>query len=148
MIRKLGEKTKKHLHEAFSTESSAHSIALGFAIGTFVGIFPTPGFGVVLGFLIAFLYKKVNKLAVLAALALWNPLVLSSLYTLGYQIGDIIMGPLPVVEYEVTFLENAYHFSMRLLLGATMIASVFSVVGYFVVKKMVLAYRKGGAGFK
>jgi len=50
------------LREFVGIKKSAHSIALGFAIGTFIGIMPTPGFGVLFALLVVLFYKEVNKI--------------------------------------------------------------------------------------
>lgn len=50
MVKSFKEKIMHHFHEALRIKKSPHSIALGFGIGTFIGILPTPGFGVLLAF--------------------------------------------------------------------------------------------------
>lgn len=137
MVKKfLRDKVRTHLAEVLKTKTSPHSIALGFAYGTFIGIMPTPGFGILLGLVTVLVFKNVSKLSLFLALAIWNPLVLIPISTLGYRIGGLILGPVPDVEYRVRMVNQAYNFTARLLIGNLTIATILSVLSYFTVKKI------------
>lgn len=51
MIKKWTTKIKEHFQEIIRTKPSPHAIALGFTIGTFISILPTPGLNFALGLL-------------------------------------------------------------------------------------------------
>lgn len=109
---------------------SPDAVAWGGAVGTFISIMPTPGFNIVLGFLALAAFPKMNKIALLGALAFWNPLVCAPLYALAYGIGDSLFGSAEVIKYKVVLLDQIYNFSRRFLVGISIIASVSALVVY------------------
>ena len=58
MVVKNSKKIREHFSEVIKIKRSPHSIALGFAVGTFLAILPTPGFSILLGLLIVLIYQK------------------------------------------------------------------------------------------
>ncbi len=142
MINKLKEKLKHHFHEVMMTKKSEHSIALGFTIGTFISILPTPGFNILLGLLVVLIYKKVNKFSLFIAMAVWNTLTLIPIYWLSYKIGDLLFGSVPVVKYNIVILDQIYNFSRRFLVGNFILAVVISPLSYFIVKGLIRLYRR------
>ena len=118
-------------------KKSSHSIALGFAIGTFIGIIPTPGISIILGLLIVLIYRKVNKYSLFIAILFWNTLALAPMYYLSYKIGDLLFGDLPLFEYNVPILNQIYNFTKRYLRGNFILAVSVSIASYFIVKKMM-----------
>ncbi|MFH1592426.1 MAG: DUF2062 domain-containing protein [Candidatus Woesearchaeota archaeon] len=142
MIGKYKNKIKKHFQAVIRTKKSPHSIALGFAIGTLIGILPTPGFNILLGVLVVLIFRKVSKFSLFGALAFWNPIVLIPLYFWSYKIGGLIFGSAPVVEYELTILEQIYHFSRRFLVGSIILAPCFSILSYFLMRKIIVLITK------
>ncbi len=135
-------KIRHHFEEVWKVKTSPHSIALGFAVGTFFALLPTPGFSILLGFLVVLIFEKVNKFSLLAAMAIWNPIVLIPIYSLSYLIGDLLFGKLPYIELRFQFLEQAYNFSRQFIIGNTLLAIVFSVASYFILKGIAVAVHK------
>lgn len=125
---------KSFFEELSNSESTPHEIALGFAVGTFFAILPTPGFSFFLGFLFAMVYKKVNKLSLFGSLALFNPIVNLPFYTLSYIIGDALYGTAPVVTFKIIFLDTVINYTRRFLTGAFIIALGMSVIGYILIR--------------
>ncbi|MBA3064624.1 DUF2062 domain-containing protein, partial [Candidatus Woesearchaeota archaeon] len=73
MTKKIIKKIKEHLSEIIRIKTSPHSIALGFAIGTFIAILPTLGFTYLIAIIVMLVYAKESKIALFGALLLWNP---------------------------------------------------------------------------
>lgn len=142
MINKLKEKIKKHFHEVIRTKKSEHSVALGFAIGTFISILPTPGFNILLGLLVVLIFKKVNKFSLFISMAVWNTLTLIPIYWLSYKIGNLLFGSVPVVKYNIVILDQIYNFTRRYLVGNLILALIISPLCYFIVKGLIRLYRK------
>jgi uncharacterized protein len=142
MINKWKNKIKKHFEEVLKIKTSSREIALGFAIGTLIAILPTFGFGIFIGLLVIFLFKKVSKIALLGAFVVWNPLVLALLYVPSYYLGDLIVGELPTRTFRFEFVSQVYVLTRRYLVGNFVLAVVLSVVSYFVVLKLVEKYYK------
>lgn len=146
LSQKIKDKLTSHFHEVLKTKTSPHSIALGFSIGTFIAVLPTPGFGVLFGLLVILLFKKVNKLALLIAFGVWNPVTLIPVYILSYRIGGMLFGSLPVVKYEVVLVNQAYNFTRRFLVGNILLALILSLACYSLTYAM--ARRHAGHGKK
>ncbi len=143
MINKLKEKLKHHFHEVMKAQISEHSVALGFAIGTFINILlPIPGSNILTALFVILLFKKVNKLSLFVALVLWNAFTLAPIYLLSYKIGDLIFSTTPIVKYNVVILDQIYDFSRRYLIGNIIVAAIISPASYFIVKKIVKLYRE------
>ncbi len=135
-------KLVEYIKEVLQPKHTPHSIALGFAIGTFIGILPLPGIHLLLAALIALTYKKVNKLAIFIGIFFWNPITLPVIYYLSYKIGDLLFASTPVVDYEFSFLEQIYHITRRFLLGNVILAVGASIISYFLVRKGVQEYQQ------
>ncbi len=140
----LKEHVRRYIREIMDRKTSVHSIALGFAVGTFIGIIPTPGFGTFLGFVSIFLIKNINKVSVFFGLAVWNYVTLAPLYVLSFKIGELLFEDVAVVKYKFELLNQVYSFSRRFLVGNVILAVVISVASYVVVKILVEVYRKRG----
>ena len=133
MLKGVKKKLSSYLSDVLSIKTSPNSVALGFAIGSFIAITPTPGFSVLIGLLIVFLFRNVSKLALFVALAVWNPISVIPLHMLSLHIGSILFGSFPVVEYKLSLLDQVFVFSRRYLIGNLMIALFVSIISYFVV---------------
>jgi uncharacterized protein len=138
----IKEKLRHHFHEVAKSKTSAHAIAMGFAIGTAIGIFPTPGFGTLLGVIIALIFEKINKVSIFVAMAIWNPLVCAPFTVLSYRLGDMILGSRKLMTFSSSFLTKFSDLSIKYLLGNIIITISISVASYFIVKYAVILYRK------
>ena len=117
MIYRYKNKIKKHLQDIIALKASSESIAAGFALGTFIAIIPTLGFGIIVGILLLLLFKKISKISMLAAFAVWNPLLLIPLAGLSYKIGNFLLPGVPTTTYEIELLNQIFIYSRRFLLG-------------------------------
>lgn len=131
------ERLKERLKAALSGRSSDHEIALGFSVGTAISILPTPGFNILLGAFFIAVYPRVNKLAVFGAMAVYNPIVMIPFYWASYQLGALLFGGDPVVNYDIVILDQAFEFTRRYLVGNVIVTAVTSAVTYPFVHKIV-----------
>ena len=137
------KKIKYHFHEFMKTDTSEHSVALGFAIGTFINIvLPIPGINILVALFIFFLFKKVNKFSLFVALVVWNAFTLLPVYYLSYKIGNFLFASTPIAKYNIVILNQIYNFSRRYLIGNVILAFIISPLSYFIVKKIVRVYRE------
>lgn len=137
----LKTKFKKHLRAVMSLKTSPHSIALGFSVGTFISIVPTPGMNILIGTLLVLVFKKLNKFSLLGSMAIWNPITMIPIYYLSVKIGSLIFGSAPVVKYHIEFLNQAYDYSRRFLAGNIIIALTVSFACYYLVRYIVIWHR-------
>ena len=96
MIKKYINKIKKHFHEVLRIKTKPNEIAIGFAIGTFFANFPTFGLEFLIITAIIVLFKKVSKISLFLAYAVFNPLITYPLIYLDYQLGNLILGDTPI----------------------------------------------------
>jgi uncharacterized protein len=142
VFKKLKDKLKEHFLEVIKTKTSPHTIGLGFAIGTFISILPTPGFNIILGLLILLIFKKVNKFSLFAAIFFWNPLTSIPIYYFSYQIGDSLFGSSSIMVYELTLLGKIYLYARRFLVGNIILALITSTTSYFILRGIFVLYYK------
>jgi len=138
----ITEKVKDLLKKIFEEDSSAHSVALGIAIGIFIGFLPIYGFQMIPAFLLAVIFK-INKAATVAGVWITNPLTAIPVYLFNLWVGLKITGynytysqvKLIVGEYN---LQEIFSLGTKLLL-ALMIGSIITgfisaVLVYYPVK--------------
>jgi len=133
MLGKYGQKLKDHLSEVLKIKTSPKSIASGFAIGVFFGIFPTFGLELIIIPLTILFFKKISKISLGIAYILFNPLITFPIHILSYFIGDKLLSNFPVVLVRWEFLGNVLTYTRRFILGSFIIAVILSLISYFVV---------------
>ena len=119
--------------------ASTLEIAWGAAIGTFISVFPTFGFGILLVFLLHRFFKF-NLMAALALSVISNPFTSPFFMVLSYNIGSAITGNEIAFNID-NWKENLSDTGIILLVGALIVSSAASIIAYFVVKYSVQEYR-------
>ena len=127
----IWSRLKHHFHEVAKTPHSPHSIALGFAIGSFIALLPLPIIGIIIAIIIALVSTKINKFALFGAMIFWNPIMQIPIYFGSYAIGDFFFDAEPIIKFQFTFLNVVYNFSRRYLIGNFILSSLLSIVSYF-----------------
>ncbi len=141
MLKKLIKQTKKHFREVIKIKKSPHSIALGFAVGTFISILPTPGFNIFIGILITLIFPQINKISLFGSMLLWNPATAAFIYPTSYKIGQFIFKDLPIIEYNITFFHKAFIFTRKFLVGNLILATTVSSLSYALVRMIAQNYQ-------
>lgn len=141
MITDFTQQIKKHYYN-IKTDATPHNIALGFSIGTLIGILPTFGLGFLIGLLMIFINKSINKASLFGSMLIWNPITITPIYYLSYKIGDLTFNPEPITKFDFIILNHIYTYSLSFLFGNFAIAIIVSILSYFLVKSIVKAYRK------
>jgi len=141
---------KRGYDRVVKIRGNPRQIALGFALGLFVGMSPTMGFQTAIAVFFAALFKW-NKIA--AAISVWisNPLSAPFLYSMTYLVGAKIFGvanPTHAPEKlgDVTvydMLLKAPEFFWILTLGGIVLGLPVAVAGYFFCYSAVEKYREG-----
>ncbi len=126
--------------------ATPHQIALGFALGVFAAFLPILPLQILLALLLAFLVGASKPAAFIGTLVS-NPLNTIPLHMAYYQIGRLLV-PFEVPYFswrqiEVTdFLDLGWKLYATLGLGALCLAIPCSIISYFIIGKVVEAYRK------
>jgi len=130
---KIREKIKNYFSDVMKSHNNPHDVAMGFAVGVFIGVLPTPGLNIILG-LIAAAFLKVNKVAIFGGIALNNPLTTPIIYTISYKIGTFFVGGPPIAnilswEY-LTNLSNLALISKPIIVGILIFTVVATILAY------------------
>lgn len=138
-------KIKIGLKKLYRSTASPHQIALGFAVGAFIGIFPTFGLGLLLCAGLGALFKfniPASLLGSLVGMPWITPFWVSSSIALGRLIhpGDEKM--IRLGEGFQSFFQDALGMGADYLLGNLIISVVISGILYFLVRFGVKSYRE------
>ena len=136
-VREFVERVKK-------LEGDPHYVAMGMAIGIFVGITPTMPFHTVIAVALAFILRG-SKAA--AAIGVWfcNPISAPFLYLGSYKTGMFIFGhsaPFDV-KYESVFelLKLGADVTIAMVFGGIILGILPSFASYFIMRKIITTLR-------
>ena len=85
IIRNWLSKFHEQFHKAARSKTSSHEIALGMAVGIFIGFLPFLGFQVLIGILAIFLFR-INKITTLLGVFVTNPVTITPIFAFNYYI--------------------------------------------------------------
>lgn len=127
---------------AFGEAHTPREVAGSFAFGTFVTTLPTFGAGLLLFVWLAYRVQRVSKLALFVPVIILNPVSKWGVYLVGFWIGSLILGPPPGVTRSGISFAAGPEVATRLLLGTTILAVGFAVIGYFIVYRLIVEFRR------
>jgi uncharacterized protein (DUF2062 family) len=136
-VREFTERVKQ-LH------GDPHYVAMGMAIGVFIGITPTMPFHTVIAVALAFIFRG-SKAA--AALGVWfcNPLTAPLFYWGSYKVGMFILDdPAPFnVKFEsiLELLKLGTDVTMAMITGGVILGILPGIAAYFVTRRIFIAIR-------
>ncbi len=132
---------KSEIQRSFAEEYSPHETAGSFSIGVFITMLPTLGTGLLLFIVLAWVFDRINRAALVASVVVFNPVVKWGVYAASFTLGVVILGPVPGVTTAEVSLSAGPDVVTRLLVGNLILAVVAAVPGYFVCLRLVNAYR-------
>ena len=137
------EEVKERLINAFVEKHSSHEVSFSFSLGVFITALPSLGTGLFVFVALAFLFDRLSKIALFASVVVLNPVVKWGVYGASYSLGRFILGPAPGVTFKTAdiSLSAGPDMLVRLWLGNLILATIFSVVGYFVALRIVNEFR-------
>lgn len=147
--RNIGRKSLKQryrdLRESIlRLQGDPHYVAMGMAIGVFVGITPTIPFHTVIALALAFILRG-SKPA--AAIAVWisNPVTIPVFYLGSYETGRFILGnsiPFdPKYESLQELAKLGLHAATAMVVGGIILAIIPGIVTYFITRKIFTVIR-------
>ncbi len=146
MINKFLRSIKLAYFKLLRINDSPHKIAMGFAIGSFIGIFPTFWLGGILAVLLSWVFRLNYVATILGAFIIMNPLTTPLFWMLSAFVGGIVFSK------EYSFILNAikdksiFHnfgdLAIIYIVGNTIVSLVVSMTGYWAIKKIIIDHRK------
>ncbi len=156
----LKAQAKEIFHTVVNLDDSPENIALGFAIGTFVGLLPIMGIQMTVVFLLVLPFKRVNKPSAVAAVWISNPLTVIPIYFFIYWVGSFFYGASKNLSFSLWadkfnkilqmngFVEQTKGFFalgsdifIPMFIGGAIVGFLAMFPAYFLMKKAVIAYR-------
>ncbi len=120
-------------------------VGLGFALGVFLGVFPTFGLGIPLSLLLASLLRWNRVSAVLGSLVM-NPLTTPFFWSLSGTVGAALFRAdvrnVLLAARNGDRLKSLTTGALVYLAGNTVVALVFATAGYFLAVRWVVLYRR------
>ncbi len=150
----LWQRFRRFLEHVASMDDSPHHLALGLAIGVFVGFLPIMGIQMWVALPLA-MALKANKLLAMAGVWISNPVTFIPFYYACYRFGLWLhepMKPLSVDQFRELlhdvsmerFLELGDSLVVPLTLGCTVLGVIFGTLTYFGLR-VWLVRRRGAA---
>lgn len=160
MRNNIVDKTKNYLIKLAKEEKTPHQTAMGFSIGTFIAILPSPGINILFCVIVALIYKKINKIMLFGSLAFWNTFLMIPIWAIGAKLGKLISGDQygefrfkalntlsDYIQAHFTtafnlnnILSKSFDVGVNLFIGTAILAIVFGMISYFVVKFLAEKY--------
>ena len=130
-----------------SLKGKPREIAVGAAIGVFIGVTPTIPFHTVLIILFGILLKQNITAGLLGSGLISNPITIPFLYVIEYQLGKFLLKgnqcQLVLNDYTMYNIINmGWNVAYPLLVGGFILAPLFAIPAYFIAHRAVLAIRK------
>ena len=138
-MKKILRKLKILFWKLARTNDSASEIGLGAAIGTFISVFPTFGFGTPLVLLLS-RFIKFNLLIAIAASVISNPFTSPFFLYLSYKTGVFITGKSIGFELE-NWSSNLKETGITLFIGSLIVSGTTALISYIISIAIVKVFR-------
>jgi uncharacterized protein (DUF2062 family) len=134
-MKNIFRKLKINLLKIYHARGSAHEIALGAAIGSFWGVFPTFGLSTVFSLL---LYRilRFNIVVAISASFISNPLTSPFWLVFSYNIGLFFTDAKDSFKFEKWY-ENLGELGFTMLIGSLLLSSITALVVFFLTRFFV-----------
>lgn len=140
-IRLLSPRNFKQMLESLLVSGmTPRQIALGVAVGSFIGVSPFIGLHTVMGIAAAYVLRLNQVVVFLGAQVVGNPLTLPLIIYLSAQIGSLIMrGHMMEIKFDhVDFLTDYFE---PILLGSVVLGAVLSAALYLITLNVAKRYK-------
>jgi hypothetical protein len=128
-------------------KQSPHEIAMGLALGIFIGFMPIIPFQLATVIVLAFIFKA-SKLAAVIATWISNPVNMPLFYSMLYFVGRTVFpfmeAPFPEGQ-DLSFLvllESGWHLLVVMVMGGMVLGIPGSIITYFASRKLVAGYQR------
>lgn len=135
-------RAKRLLCRALGEDHTTTEVAQSFGIGVFITMLPTLGVGFLVFLVIALLFDRLSKLALLASAVVFNPVVKWGVYAASFGLGVALLGPVEGVTTAEVSLDAAPGVVLRLVVGNVILAVAAAVPSYVVSHRLVSTYRE------
>lgn len=139
---------RNYKKQILSFEGEPQFIARGFALGSFIGMLPIPGFHILTSLGLAFLFK-LNKKSVFLGVIKTNFFTAGFIFSFNYWVGKELLGIQPefVISdiFSSSFLSEFFAAGLDVFLcltmGGILMGIVSAVINYYIVFVWIRNYR-------
>lgn len=138
----------KAFYERFiSLKGEPKTIAIGMAIGVFIGVTPTIPFHTALIVVLCLIFRQNIASAILGSWIISNPLTIPFFYVSEYHLGRYLLRSdhfrIVFTDYSVwSVVSMGWRVAVPLLTGGVIVAFFFALFAYFITYRLVLTVRK------
>lgn len=135
---------KEYVERVKNLEGDPHFVAMGMAIGVFIGITPTIPFHTILAIALAFIFRG-SKAA--AALGVWfsNPITAPIFYEGSYKVGMYLFGNKASFDLKyksiLELLNLGLDITVAMIAGGVILGILPAVASYFITRKIFTPMR-------
>ena len=133
-------RARSELRRSFTEEHTPRETAGSFSLGVFITMLPTLGTGLLLFFVLAWAFERINRIALFASVIVFNPVVKWGVYGTSFALGTTILGPVPGVTRSAVSLSAGPEVVARLLVGNLILAVIATAIAYVVAFRLVSSY--------
>ena len=124
------QRMRSRLRAAFAEDHPPRVIARYFAAGIFLTTLPSLGLVVPVLAWVGAQFERANRIALLAAVAVMNPLAKGTVYVASFLLGVQLLGPVAGISRTDIGLDAGQAVIVRLLAGNVVLAAVFAATAY------------------
>ena len=135
------DRVRDELRKSFTQEYSTREVAGSFALGVFITMLPTLGVGLAVFVALAYLFERINKIALFASVLVLNPVVKWGVYAASISLGFFLLGPVEGFDGGAVTLDDGRNVLIRLWVGNLILAAIAAAIAYPVAYRMVTSYR-------
>ena len=137
----IQDQLKGWYRRCLSLKGEPRALALGFALGIFVGVTPTIPFHTAIIIALGVLFRQNITAAYLASWLISNPLTIPVFYLAEYELGRYVLGmpgTMPALEHHSldAVLRLGWEVLLPLLVGGLLLAPLFAVPGFFLARRL------------
>lgn len=146
------------LRSILMLDDSAHSIALGTALGMFIALTPTVGIQMLMVVCLAFLTRpffRFNQVASLITVYISNPLTIVPIYWFDYKVGTLFVGGsltqkdfARILEFEgfsgwwETVTQLLLEVGSPLIIGSLIVGAFFGLITYPIMLRLLTHFKR------
>ena len=140
-VNRYVDRIRAELRESFTQDYTPREVAGSFALGVFITMLPTLGVGLLVFVVLAYLFKRINKIALFASVLVLNPVVKWGVYAASVSLGFFLLGPVEGFDGGGVTLDDGVEVLIRLWVGNLILAAIATVISYPVAYRMATGYR-------
>jgi|TARA_Y100000310_G_scaffold68970_2_gene64311 uncharacterized protein (DUF2062 family) len=129
IIRNSLSKFHEQFHKAARSKTSSHEIALGMAVGIFIGFLPFLGFQFLIGLVAIFLFR-INKITTLLGVFVTNPITIPPIFAFNYIVGKFIVGAPLTSSGNLLSINTLLENFKPLMIGSVVVGFVVAIIAY------------------